>query len=62
MTAVSGLPGSDAELDALLRKFKGLLGSGGVREGRTLLLQGDHRERLLAEITRLGHRAKLAGG
>jgi translation initiation factor 1 len=62
MTAVSGLPGSDAELDALMRRFKGLLGSGGVRDGRTLLLQGDHRERLLAEITRLGHKAKLAGG
>lgn len=62
MTAVSGLPGSENELDRALKRFKAALGTGGVREGRMLLLQGDHRERLLAEIMSMGLKVKLAGG
>jgi translation initiation factor 1 len=62
MTAVSGLPGSEADLDAALKRLKTLLGVGGSREGRTLLLQGDQRERLMRELATMGHRPKLAGG
>jgi translation initiation factor 1 len=61
-TLVTGLPGNDAALDALLKHFKSSLGTGGTREGRTLIIQGDHRERLLADLSALGHRPKLAGG
>jgi translation initiation factor 1 len=62
MTVVTGLPGPEADLDALLRGLKASLGTGGTREGRTLAFQGDQRERLLAALTALGHRPKLAGG
>jgi len=62
MTAVTGIPGTDAELDALLKKLKATLGTGGTREGRALMFQGDQRERLMAELARLGFRPKLAGG
>lgn len=62
MTAVNGLPGSETELDALLKRLKASLGTGGLREGRTLLIQGDHRDRLMTELSSLGHRPKLAGG
>ena len=62
MTAVSGLPGTETNLDALLKSLKAALGTGGVREGRVLMVQGDHRERVLAELTKWGHRPKLAGG
>ena len=61
-TLVTGLPGSEAELEALAKRLKSTLGTGGGIESRTLVLQGDHRERLLEELTRLGHRPKLAGG
>jgi translation initiation factor 1 len=61
-TTVTGLPGNEAALDALLRSLKQYCGAGGSREGRTLVLQGDQRERLLERLTTLGHRAKLAGG
>ena len=61
-TTVTGLPGNEADLDVLLRALKQYCGSGGSREGRTLVLQGDQRERLLERLTTLGHRAKLAGG
>lgn len=61
-TTITGLPGSDAELDALLKQLKQVCGSGGSREGRVLALQGDHREKLLERMQALGYRAKLAGG
>ena len=62
MTAVTGLPGADAELDALLKRLKASLGTGGTREVRALMFQGDQRERLMAELAKAGFRPKLAGG
>ncbi len=61
-TTITGLPGSDADLDALLKSLKQHCGTGGTRDGRTLVLQGDMRDRLLARLLELGHKAKLAGG
>ena len=61
-TAVTGLPGAEDELDALLRRLKAKYGTGGSREGRDLVLQGDLRDRLQADLEALGHRVKLAGG
>lgn len=62
VTTITGLPGSPAELDASLKQLKHFLGSGGTREGRSLQIQGDHRERLQAKLESMGHRVKLAGG
>ncbi|MCC7366186.1 MAG: stress response translation initiation inhibitor YciH [Dehalococcoidia bacterium] len=61
-TTITGLPGTEADLDALLKRLKAACGTGGSREGRDLVLQGDLRERLRAELEALGHRVKLAGG
>ena len=61
-TTISGLPGDDSALDDLLKRFKAKLGTGGTREGRLLVIQGDQRDRLMAELVALGLKAKLAGG
>ncbi len=61
-TLVVGLPGSEAELDATLKRCKRRLGTGGTRQGRVLVIQGDHREKLLTLLEAEGHRVKLAGG
>lgn len=61
-TTVTGLPGSEPELDVLLKSLKQFCGAGGSREGRTLVLQGDQRERLMERLAALGHRPRLAGG
>lgn len=61
-TVVIGLPGTDADLDTLLKQLKAKCGTGGTRAGRDLVLQGDLRERLQAELEALGHKVKLAGG
>lgn len=61
-TAISGLPGTEAELDTLLKSLKQYCGAGGSRDGQVLVLQGDQRERLLERLTALGHKPKLSGG
>lgn len=62
VTIVTGLPGNEAALDALLSTLKQHCGSGGTREGDVLVIQGDHRERLKTRLEALGHRVVLAGG
>ena len=62
VTTVTGLPGSEADVEAMLKVLKQLCGAGGTREGTTLELQGDHRTRVQAKLEALGHRVKLAGG
>jgi translation initiation factor 1 len=61
-TLVTGLPGSEADLDAILKQLKQALGAGGSRDGRVLAIQGDQREKLRERLEQLGHRVKLAGG
>jgi translation initiation factor 1 len=61
-TTITGLPGDDAVLDALLKQLKQACGAGGSRDGRVLEIQGDHRERLRDALSAMGHTVKLAGG
>lgn len=61
-TSVTGLPGSETELDALLKTLKQHCGAGGSRDGRVLIIQGDQRERLMEKLTAMGLKPKLAGG
>lgn len=61
-TTITGLPGDEASLDALLKQLKQACGAGGSREGRVLEIQGDHRERLRDALAALGYTVKLAGG
>jgi len=62
VTVVTGLPLGGAELEALAKDLKRACGAGGaVREGR-IEIQGEHRDRLVAELARLGFDAKRAGG
>jgi translation initiation factor 1 (eIF-1/SUI1) len=61
-TLVVGLPGSEAELDAALKRYKQRIGTGGTRQERVLVMQGDHREKLKGLLEADGHRVKLAGG
>ena len=62
VTIVAGLPGNERDLEALLKVLKQHCGAGGTREGTTLEIQGDHREKIEAKLTALGHRVKIAGG
>lgn len=61
-TTITGLPGSEPELEALLKALKQHCGAGGTREGRVLAVQGDQRERLMEKLAAMGHKPRLAGG
>ena len=62
VTVVSGLTLDAAQLEELATRFKRLCGAGGaVKDGR-IEIQGEHRDRLVAELCRLGFEAKRAGG
>ena len=63
VTLVAGLSGSPTALAALASELKRLCGTGGtVRDDLVVEIQGDHRERLRAELERRGYTVKLAGG
>jgi translation initiation factor 1 len=62
VTTVFGLSLSAAELEELAGKLKHRLGTGGtVKDGR-IEIQGDNRDRVMAELEKLGFRVKRAGG
>jgi translation initiation factor 1 len=62
VTVVTGLPGSPTDLAEVATTLKRLCGSGGTVAGDNVEIQGDHRDRVAAKLTELGHRVKLAGG
>jgi len=62
VTTISGLPGGEGELKALAARLKRCCGSGGTVKDGLIIIQGDHRSALEAELIRLGHRVKIAGG
>ena len=62
VTLVSGLPLGADELLALARKLKQLCGTGGTVKDGVIEIQGDHRDKILAELHKAGFQAKKAGG
>jgi len=62
VSIVDGLPLDDAALKKLLKQLKRSLGSGGAVKNGMLEIQGDHRDKLLILLEKLGHKARLAGG
>ncbi len=61
-TVITGLPlGADA-LEALAKDLKRACGAGGAAKDGRIEIQGEHRDRLVAELVKLGYDAKRAGG
>lgn len=62
VSVITGLPLSAADLEALATKLKKLCGAGGAVRDGIIEIQGDHRDRLVTELIKLGYEAKRAGG
>lgn len=62
VTAVRGFVGTDADLADLGKQLKAACGAGGSAKEAEILVQGDHRDNVLAWLTGKGYKAKKAGG
>ncbi len=62
VTAVSGVPLGGEALRDLASDLKRRCGTGGTAKDGVIEVQGDHRETIVAELSRRGFTVKLAGG
>jgi protein-tyrosine phosphatase len=62
VTTVFDLPLSVAELQELAATLKQRCGTGGTVKGGRIEIQGDQRERIVAELQKLGYQVKRVGG
>ena len=63
VTVITGVPLAGDALADLAKRLKQRCGSGGtVTDAGAIEIQGDHRDALVAELTRLGYAVKRSGG
>ena len=62
VTTVSGVPLGGEALRNLASDLKRRCGTGGTAKDGVIEIQGDHRVTIVAELSRRGFTAKLAGG
>lgn len=62
VTVIRQLQLSPEDLEALGKQLKKLCGAGGAVKDGAIEVQGDHREKIAAELERLGYKTKFVGG
>ncbi|MBA4063005.1 MAG: hypothetical protein C0501_04725 [Isosphaera sp.] len=62
VTVVSDLPLTTDQIQELATRLKTACGTGGTAKDGRIEIQGDHRDRLAAELEKLGYKVKRAGG
>ena len=62
VTVVRNLQLTPTDLESLTRQLKETCGAGGAVKDGAIEIQGDQRDRVAAELQRLGYKTKFVGG
>ena len=62
VTVISGVPLDDKSLKLLAKQLKQKCGTGGTVKSGIIEIQGDHRDLLKQELSKLRYTVKLSGG
>ncbi|MEG4072744.1 translation initiation factor [Microcoleus sp. Pol14C2] len=62
VTVISGFQEKPETLATLAKQLKAQCGTGGTVKDNEIEIQGEHKQKLLEIITKLGYKAKISGG
>jgi translation initiation factor 1 len=62
VTVITGFQTNAETLAALVKQLKTQCGTGGTVKDNEIEIQGDHKQKILEILTKLGYKAKISGG
>ncbi|MBE9210653.1 translation initiation factor [Nostoc sp. LEGE 06077] len=62
VTVITGFQSKPETLADLVKQLKTQCGTGGTVKENTIEIQGEHKQKMLEIVTKLGYKAKLSGG
>lgn len=62
VTVITGFQTKPEVLNGLLKQLKTQCGTGGTVKDNEIEIQGDHKQKILEILVKLGYKAKISGG